>query len=261
MAERVGVKLTALIGLERCYAWLRVQGTGRLRWLGMVVVSCAAVVLGVIPLAPTAAAAGAWTLSLGTPSSITTTGALVNGTVDPNGDAGSVDVVYEPEGTPITASSPTAGQVSFNTGVTTPQTVSIPVDQLTPGTSYTYELRAEDDNSSVYDSAPGTFTTASAPTGPGTPIVPPNNPPANGIFGVCSTDPACVNDVNGVRAAQEQLPPLALPSNGPASPDSSRCSSGPISNGRVAGRWRSRTSSTRTTPRCRLVSPTMATRV
>ena len=48
--------------------------------------------------------------------------------------------------------------------------------------------------------ATGTFTTTAAPTGSGTPIVPPNNPPTNGIFGQCSSDAACVNDMNGVRA-------------------------------------------------------------
>ncbi len=92
--------------------------------------------------------------------------------------------------------------------------MSIPVDQLTPNTSYTYELQAtEDDNDAIFDSAPGTFSTTASPTGPGTPINPPNNPSANGIFGQCSGDPACVNDMNGVRAAQEQLPPLVLPTN------------------------------------------------
>jgi hypothetical protein len=166
-----------------------------------------------LPLAAPASAAGAWTLTIGAISGVTTTGAVVSGTVNPNGDAGWAEVAYEPSGTPITSSSPIAGLVIFNAGVTTPQAVSIPVDQLTPNTSYTYELQAEDDNTSIYDSSPGTFTTTPAPTGPGTPIDPPNDPPANGIFGSCSTDPGCVNDINGVRAAQEQLAPLTLPTN------------------------------------------------
>jgi len=167
-----------------------------------------------LPLATPASAAGTWTVTLGVPSGATTTGFVANGSVTPDGEAGFAQVVYEPTGTPITSTSPTAGLVIFNAGVSTPQAVSMAVDQLTPNTSYTYELQAtEDDNDAIFDSAPGTFSTTAAPTGPGTPINPPNNPSANGIFGQCSGDPACVNDMNGVRAAQEQLPPLALPSN------------------------------------------------
>ena len=143
-------------------------------------------------------------MTLGTPSDVTTTGFLASGTVTPDGEAGFAKVVYEPSGTPITSSSPTAGLVIFNSGVTTPQAVSIAVDQLTPNTSYAYELQAtEDDNDAVFVSATGTVSTKAAPTGPGTPINPLDNPSANGIFGQCSGDPACVNDMNGVRAAQE----------------------------------------------------------
>ncbi len=167
-----------------------------------------------LPLASPASAQGTWTVTLGAPSGATTTGFVANGTVTPDGESGFAQVVYEPSGTPITSSSPTAGLVTFNAGVTTPQAVSIAVDQLTPNTSYTYELQAtEDDNDAIFSSAPGTFSTTASPTGPGVPINPPNNPSANGIFGQCSGDPACVNDMNGVRAAQEQLPPLALPTN------------------------------------------------
>ena len=186
----------------------------RLRVTGSVIVASAAIAIAMLPLATPASAQGTWTVTLGAPSGATTTGFVANGTVTPDGEAGFVQIVYEPSGTPITSSSPTAGLVIFNAGVTTPQAVSIPVDQLTPNTSYTYELQAtEDDNDAVFDSAPGTFSTTASPTGPGTPIKPPNNPSANGIFGQCSGDPACVNDMNGVRAAQEQLPPLALPTN------------------------------------------------
>ena len=167
-----------------------------------------------LPLASPASAAGTWTVTLGAPSGATTTGFVANGTVTPDGQAGFVQVVYEPSGTPITSTSPTAGLVIFNAGVSTPQAVSLAVDQLTPNTSYTYELQAtEDDDDAIFDSAPGTFSTTASPTGPGTPINPPNNPSANGIFGQCSGDPACVNDINGVRAAQEQLPALTLPTN------------------------------------------------
>lgn len=167
-----------------------------------------------LPLATPASAAGTWTVTLGTPSGGTTTGFLANGTVTPDGNAGFAQIIYEPTGTPITSSSPTAGLVIYTAGVTMPQAVSLPVDQLTPNTSYTYELLAtEDDNDAMFFSSPATFTTTAAPTGPGTPINPPNNPSANGIFGQCSGDPACVNDMNGVRAAQEQLAPLTLPTN------------------------------------------------
>jgi hypothetical protein len=78
----------------------------------------------------------------------------------------------------------------------------------------TYELQAtEDDNDAMFVSGTGTITTSAAPAGPGTPINPPANPSANGIFGQCSGDQVCVNDMNGVRANQEQLAALALPSN------------------------------------------------
>jgi hypothetical protein len=179
-----------------------------------IIVASASIGIATLALATPASGQGTWTVMLGAPSGATTTGFVANGTVTPDGAAGFAQVVYEPSGTPITSSSPTAGLVIFNAGVTTPQAVSIPVDQLTPKTSYTYELQAtEDDNDAIFDSAPGTFSTTASPTGPGTPIDPLNNPPVNGIFGQCSGDAACVNDMNGVRAAQEQLPPLALPTN------------------------------------------------
>jgi hypothetical protein len=186
----------------------------RLSLAGSVIVASAAIVIAMLPLATPASAAGTWMVTLGAPSGATTTGFVANGTVTPDGEAGFVQVVYEPSGTQITSTSPTAGLVIFNAGVSTPQTVSLAVDQLTPNTSYAYELRAtEDDNDAIFDSAQGTFSTTASPTGSGAPINPPNNPSANGIFGQCSGDPACVNDINGVRAAQEQLPPLALPTN------------------------------------------------
>ena len=186
----------------------------RLSVTGPVIVASAAIAIAMLPLATPASAQGTWTVILGAPSGATTTGFLASGTVTPDGEAGFAQVVYEPSGTPITSSSPTAGLVTFNAGVTTPQAVSIPVDQLAPNTSYTYELQAtEDDDDAIFDSAPGTVSTTASPTGPGTPVNPPNNPSANGIFGQCSGDPACVNDTNGVRAAQEQLPPLVLPTN------------------------------------------------
>ena len=198
----------------------------RLGITGAVIAACAAIAIAMLPLAATPASAQPpWTVTLGAPTGGTTTGFVANGTVTPNGDAGFAYIVYEPTGTSLTSSSPTAGCVFenggwvcvgdliFSAGITTPQTVSIAVGQLTPNTSYTYELQAEDDNGSTYDSSTGTFTTSALPTGQTKPIIPPSNPSANGIFGQCSGDTVCVNDMNGVRAAQENLPPLALPSN------------------------------------------------
>ena len=170
--------------------------------------------LAMLPLASTASAQGTWTVTLNAPTGGTTTGFVANGHVTPDGEAGFVQIAYEPTGTPITSSSPTAGQVIFSAGVNSSQTVSMAVDQLTPNTSYTYELKAtEDDNDAMFFSSSQMFTTAAAPTGSGTPIVPPNNPPSNGIFGQCNSDAACVNDMNGVRAKQENHAPLTLPSN------------------------------------------------
>ncbi len=182
---------------------------------GAVVLSAAVLALAVLALAATPASAqGLWTVTISGTSGATTTGVVVNGSVTPNGDAGSATVLYEPSGTPITSSSPTAGLAIFSSGDTTPQAVSLTVDQLTPNTSYVYELQATDDtNDATYDSSQGTFSTTASPTGSGTPIVPPNNPASNGIFGQCESDAACVNDMNGVRANQEQHAPLTLPSN------------------------------------------------
>jgi hypothetical protein len=187
----------------------------RLGLTGSVIAASAAIAIAMLPLATPASAQGTtWTLTLGTPTGTTTTGFVANGTVTSDGFDGFVNVRYEPTGTPITTSSPTAGLVIFNSGETTPQPVSIPVDQLTPHTSYTYELEAtEDDDDAMFFTSTGTITTTANPTGPTTPIDPPNNPTSNGIFGQCSGDAVCVNDINGVRATQEQLTPLSLPSN------------------------------------------------
>ena len=195
----------------------RSSGHRLVRRLGVtaaVMLGSAAMAVAMPPVATPASAAGTWTLTLGTPTGITTTGFVANGTVTSDGNAGFVEVLYAPAGTPLTPSSPSAGLVIFNAGETGPQPVSIPIDQLTPNTSYAYILEAtEDDNAATFFSIAGIGTTTTTPTGPGTPIDPPAVPSSNGIFGQCSGDGACVNDMNGVRAAQEQLPPLTLPSN------------------------------------------------
>jgi hypothetical protein len=198
----------------------------RLALTGTVLAAPFALALAMLPLAasPAAAAGGAWTATITGTSGVTTTGIVATGTVTPNGDDGFAYIVYEPTGTPLSSTSPTAGCVNgadgwicanglIFDGQTTSQNVSITIDQLTPNTAYHYELQAEDDNGSTYDSTTGTFSTTPAPTGPGTPINPPSNPSSDGIFGQCSGDAACVNDMNGVRANQEQLPALSLPSN------------------------------------------------
>jgi hypothetical protein len=192
----------------------RSRMTRRLGLPGAVLLSSAALAIAMLPLGATpASATGTWTVTISGTSGATTTGILVNGTVDPAGNEGFAQVIYEPTGTPLTENSPTAGLVIFNAGGTS-QPVSFAVDQLTPNTSYTFAIQAtEDDNDLITDSSPGTFTTTPVPTGPATPIDPPNDPPANGIFGQCSGDAACVNDMNGVRAAQENLSALTLPSN------------------------------------------------
>jgi hypothetical protein len=188
-----------------------VRGLGA---VGAVIASAGALAIAMLPLATPASAAGTWTLTLGAPTGTTTTGFVANGTVTSDGNAGFVQIAYEPTGTPITSSSPTTGLVIFNDGETGAQPVSLPVDQLSPNTSYTYELLAtEDDNDGMFTSSTGTLTTTPNPTGPAAPINPPSNPSSNGIFGSCSGDAACVNDMNGVRAAQENLAPLSLPSN------------------------------------------------
>jgi hypothetical protein len=185
---------------------------------GSVVAASAAIAIAMLPMASPASADGTWTLTLGTPTGLTTTGFIANGTVTPDGNGGFVQVLYEPIGTPITTSSPTASgfdDLQTNPG-TSPLPFSLTVDQLAPNTEYHYEMLAtEDDNDAMFTSSPVDITTPAAPTGPGTPIDPPNDPPANGIFGFCgdAADQACVNDINGTRADQEQLPPIALPTN------------------------------------------------
>ena len=81
--------------------------------------------LAMLPLASTASAQGTWTVTLNAPTGGTTTGFVANGHVTPDGEAGFVQIAYEPTGTPITSSSPTAGQVIFSAGVNSSQTVSM----------------------------------------------------------------------------------------------------------------------------------------
>ncbi len=169
-------------------------------------------------------AAPAWaqlTVSTGQPVSVTTTGAVVDVTVNPAGTDALAYVNYGVTG----QSQSTQSMVTDAGSGTSPVTVAVVIDQLQPGTSYTYSSGAQtpDGNTNASDPTTATFTTAVNPTGPGLPSVPPQNPP-NAIFGYpCdisfenglapSADAACLSDINGARAALESLPPLVLPSN------------------------------------------------
>ncbi len=168
-----------------------------------------------------AAPAWALTVSTGQPVTITTTGATVNVTVNPGGDASLITVNYGVTGQPLSSE----GEFSSTDTGTSPETVPVVMDQLQPNTSYTYQatgFTTDGSNLSATDTTTATLTTPAAPTGPGLPLVPPQNPP-NAIFdypcdlafangNAPSADAACVSDINGGRAL-EGLPPLVLPSN------------------------------------------------
>ena len=192
----------------------RVDARGR-RWLcgrgilsrfGLVVLSSACAMLAF------AGSAWAQTVTTGPPVAVTTTGAAVSFTFNPGGATVGYQVLVGLTGGPLTS------QEGFLTGPfsgTADVNETVGLTNLMPNTSYTYQAEVvEFDNDATTDGATGTFTTTSVPTGPGTPIVPPQNPPADGIFGGgCSTDTECVADLNGDTALQEGLPPVALPSN------------------------------------------------
>ncbi len=134
-------------------------------------------------------------------------GAGVSATVNSGGDSDIASVSYGPKG------GPQITPAYFNT-LDPNGNVTVGLSQLSPNTTYTYQWQVYDQTTGATTSGPsGSFTTISAPTGSATPILPPNNPPANGAFQVCSTDKECLADINGVRAKQENLQPLALPSN------------------------------------------------
>ena len=196
----------------------RLRPVRRLGAVGAVIAGAATIAIAMLPLA-TPAGAATPIITLGTVTGSTTTGAVVNFTWNANGDTTDpyfIEAFYEPSGTPITGSSPQATDTAFTTpGASGPFTIV--VDQLQPNTTYNYELEGfcNGCGGPTVDSGTGTITTTANPTGPGTPLIPNNNPPSNGVFGFCgaTTDQACLNDNNGIRAAQEQLPPISLPSN------------------------------------------------
>ena len=173
----------------------------------------AATGLVVLPLTVSASAQPAViapTVTLGPVGVTESTGGLVTATINPEGTDALYAVMYGPAGGAL---SQTTSYSDAGSG-TAPVTVSIAVDQLSPATTYSYAVQAFSNAlGQGFLSSTGTLTTAAAPTGPAAPINPPANPPANGIFGFCASDAACANDMNGDRAAQENLAPLALPSN------------------------------------------------
>lgn len=168
---------------------------------------CAAAVMGALP----AAASAAPTVTTGQPTSINTTGAAVTVTINPNG----VDTLYKVNyGRTGGALSSSTGYMDAGAG-NQPVTKTVVLSSLTPSSSYTYQAEVfQNDTQADVTGNTVTFTTTANPSGPGKPIVPPQNPPGNGIFtGGCATDAACVSDSNGVRADQESLPGMSLPTN------------------------------------------------
>jgi len=151
------------------------------------------------------------TVLTGAVAAVTTTGAEVNITVNPNGDDTYYAVQYGPAGGPLSSMT---GYNDAGSG-TTPIVETVGIPQLTPGTAYTYQATVFQNDTGMATTDPNTqnFTTTTVPTGPGTPIVPPQNPPTNGLFGFCSSDAQCLSDLNGDNAAQDGVAPITLPSN------------------------------------------------
>jgi hypothetical protein len=189
------------------------------RWtLGLSVARRAGLVALLAACAASALADPAWaqtpaTVTTGAPIAVTTTGAVVSITFNPGGNSVGYQVLAGPTGGPLTSVEGGLQGCAACSG-TSDVTESVSLTQLAPNTPFTYEAQViELDNDATTTGTTMTFTTASVPTGPGTPIIPPQNPPANGIFSNCGSDAECVADSNGVRAMQEGLPPFALPTN------------------------------------------------
>ncbi len=164
-----------------------------------------------IMVAGTAAAQAQPTISTGQVLAVTTTGAEVNLTVNPEGTDTYYQVLYGPTGGAL---SQMTGWQDAGSG-SSPIIETLGLSALSAGTSYTYQAQAFQNatGQATTDPTTGTFTTTANPTGPGTPIIPPQNPASNGLFGSCSTDAQCVSDLNGDNALQDGVGPFALPSN------------------------------------------------
>jgi len=187
---------------------LGVCGCLMVRMIGRVaLITACAVAL----LAGTARAQTPPTVSTGQPIAVTTTGAQVSVTINPGGSDTLYQVLYGPTGGPLSSMTSWQDGGSGNSN----ETETVTIDQLPPGTSYTYQAQVFQlaTFTEITDTATQSLTTPPAPTGPGVPLVPPQNPPTSGFFSFCSTDAECLSDMNGIRALQEGLPPLPLPSN------------------------------------------------
>ena len=179
-----------------------------------VAVAGAAAAIVMLSVATTASAQTPPQLTIGSPSGATTTGVAINGTVNPEGTDTYVEIVYGPAGTTLGSGSPNTGYMDYGSSDSA-QTVAVVLSQLTPNTSYIYELAAfVNATGTAYTSNEGSFSTTAVPTGPGSPIDPPNDPTGNGLWNYCATDPSCVADVNGARtnpgAARSAGPSIQL---------------------------------------------------
>jgi hypothetical protein len=193
--------------------WARTKLIQRRSGLALGAALIAAAGLVVLPLSMSASAQPAQTtpptVTLGPVGTAESTGVVVTATVNPEGSDTFYSVVYGPAGGAL---SQQTGWQDAGSG-TTPENLSIVADQLAPSTTYDYQVALFSNAlGQQFNSTTGTITTAALPTGPAAPSIPPDNPP-DGIFGFCASDAACVNDMNGDRAALENLAPLALPSN------------------------------------------------
>jgi len=180
----------------------------RFRWPGMVVAAAACGAALLVPMSGVAEAQTGPTVTDQGATTVYYNGAQISGTLA-SPDVVIVSVNYGPVGG--TQTSPEFG-VQAGPGTNAP--VAVTVSQLSPGTTYQYQWTIYDEVTGSFTEGPsGTFTTGALPTGAATPIVPPANPPGNGIYDDCGADAECLADINGVRAAQENLQPITLPTN------------------------------------------------
>ncbi|MDQ6784724.1 MAG: hypothetical protein M3063_15065 [Actinomycetota bacterium] len=177
--------------------------------LGLVAV--VAMVAAPLSGSASADAAGAPVVTTGEPTTVYTTGAAVTATINPNGTDTLYQIAYGPAGGTLSSMTPNMDAGAGSSAVTVP----VVLEGLSPNTAYSYQVSAfVNATGTAYAGNIVSFTTNRLPSGPAQPIVPPADPAANGIFdGTCATDATCVSDVNGVRAAQENLGPIALPTN------------------------------------------------
>ncbi len=105
----------------------------------------------------TLAAGGDPVASTGSATSVTATGAVIGGTVNPNGSATTYQVQYGTSGAYGSATAP--GSAGSGTTATT---ISVPIGGLAPDTTYHYRVTATNP-SGTGDGTDATFTTAKAP--------------------------------------------------------------------------------------------------